>query len=410
MTDHDLDLLIRAADPLPAGATLDLDGADTTLLAEICEQAPVDRLSLLQRPLLRRRRRRPRRASALRTRLAVSVATAAAMTAAIGVPAIISEHRAGSGAGSEAGGAAGSEAGRPETTGPGAGQVSTAPVTFAAAAVRVARANPRVLVTASGWKVRSVEGFDPDAGEMTFQLGPDQMRREQYLGGYALVNDAPRLEVTWYPRDQYESYRADRAREPHLQHVTLFGQQAQMISYGATDHAVMLPPQGTVFLELRGNVGDEAAFKQFLADSIEQVDIRTWLAAMPSSVVTADNLDGAVQKALAGIPLPPGFDASALARGLALDSYQFGARVTGMVACGWIEEWQRAHESGDAAAADRATAAMATSRNWAVLHEMDAEGDYPEVIWQYADALAAGGTSPSGKAGLEGYRGALGCD
>jgi hypothetical protein len=396
MNDHDLDLLLRAADPVPGPGAVDLDGADVVLLAEICERPAVDRLSLLQR-----RRRRTRQASALRTRLTVSVATAAAMTVAIGVPAIIADHRAGSTTGGT-----GSEARRPGTTRPGPGQVSTAPVTFAAAAVRVARANPRVLVTASGWKVRSVEGFDPEAGEMTFQLGPDRMRREKYLNGYSVVNDAPRLEVSWYPRDQYESYRADRAREPHLQHLDLFGTQAQMISYSATDHAVMLPPRGAVFLELRGNVGDEAAFKQFLADSVEQVDVRTWLAAMPSSVVTAGNLDGAVRKALAGVPLPPGFDASSLDRGLALDSYQFGARITGMVACGWIEEWQRAGESGDTAAQQRAAAAMATSRDWAVLQAMDAEGGYPEVVWQYADVLATAGT---GKAGLEGYRGALGC-
>jgi len=395
MTDHDLDLLIRDADPFPASHSLDLDGADAALLAEICARPAVDRLSLLQR-----RRRRTRQASALRTRLAVSVATAAALTAAIGVPAIIAEHRAGS---------AGPEAGGREATRPGPGPVSTAPVTYAAAAVRVARANPRVLVTAPGWTVRSVEGFDPDAGETTFQLGPDQWHDETFPGGSSHVNEAPRLEVTWYPRDQYDAYRADRAREPHLQHVTLFGQRAQMISYSATDHAVMLPPQGEVFLELRGNVGDEAAFRQFLADHVEQVDIRTWLAAMPSSVVTAGNLDAAVREVLAGVPLPPGFDASSLGRGLALDSYQFGARVTGMVACGWIEEWQRAHESGDTAAADRAAAALATSRDWKVLHDMDAEGDYPEVVWQYADAVATAGSDGSGKAGLDGYRSALGC-
>jgi hypothetical protein len=40
---------------------------------------------------------------------------------------------------------------------------------------------------------------------------------------------------------------------------------------------------------------------------------------------------------------------------------------------------------------------------------MDAEGDYPEVVRQYADVLAAGGTSPSAKDDLQGYQGALGC-
>jgi hypothetical protein len=77
-----------------------------------------------------------------------------------------------------------------------------------------------------------------------------------------------------------------------------------------------------------------------------------------------------------------------------------------MVACGWIEQWQRARAAGDAAAAQRAVAALSTSHDWKVLRDMDAEGDYPEVLWQYADALAVPG---AGESAVEGYRGALGC-
>ncbi len=405
MNDHDLDLLVRAGDPYPPGSVTDLGGAEDTLFEEICAQPPVDRLSLA-----RRRRRRSRHASALRTRLAVSVATAAAMTAVIGVPAIIADHRSGDQTGNQAGTQPGRGVGRGEATDPGAGDVSTAPVRYAAAAVRVARANPRVLVTAPGWKVHTVEGFDPVAGEMTFQLGPDQWHDESFAGSSTHINAAPQLEVTWYPRDQYETFRADRAGEAHLQHVGALGLTGQMITYSATDHAVLLPPQGKVFLELRGfNIGDEAAFRAFLADSIEQVDIGAWLEAMPPSVVTADNLDAQLRTVLAGVPLPPGFDASSLDRGLAVDSYQFGARVTGMVACGWIEEWQRARDAGDTAAVDRAAAALATSHDWQVLRDMDDRGDFPEVVWQYADAIASG--EPVGKGGspVAGYRDALGC-
>jgi hypothetical protein len=391
MNDQDLDLLVRAADPCPPRSALDLDGAADALFEEICARPAVDR-----RVLVRRRVRRTRQASALRTRLAVAVVTAVGMTAAIGVPTLFSSP----------------DEGRrttqpPASTGP-APQRTTAPSTYPAAAVRVARANPRVLVTAPGWEVRQVEGFEPDAGEMTFQQGPDQIRREDSDGGSSVVNAAPRLEVSWYPRAQYDDRRAERARESHLQHVSVLGRTAQMISYGPTEHAVLLPPQGRVFLELRGNVGDAEAFRQFLADNIEQVDIRTWLAAMPASVVTADNIDAAVRHALVGIPLPPGFDASSLDRGLALDRYQFGARVAGMVACGWIEEWERARQAGDAGAADRAALALGTSHDWRLLREMEPEGAYPEVVREYADAIAS---APAGgdTAAVEGYRGALGC-
>ena len=39
------------------------------------------------------------------------------------------------------------------------------------------------------------------------------------------------------------------------------------------------------------------------------------------------------------------------------------------------------------------------SRQWPVLQEMDSEGDYPEVVWGYADTIAAGELPGSGKDG-----------
>ena len=44
---------------------------------------------------------------------------------------------------------------------------------------------------------------------------------------------------------------------------------------------------------------------------------------------------------------------------------------------------------------------MGTSRQWPVLQEMDADGDYPEVVWDYADQVGAGQVP-------EGYREGLG--
>lgn len=379
MNDHRL----RQADPYRGR---DLHGADVDLLEEIlADQAAPTRL------------RETRRHRSLGRRLAVSVAAAAAVTAAVGVPALIAERDT----------AAPLEAG-PSSTPSQVTPSRVTPIRYAAAAVRVAEENPRILVAAPGWKVRTVEGFDPHNGETTFQLGPDRWRETPVYGdggslaGTSRTNAAPHFEVTWYPRDQYESYRADRATVGGLQHVTVLGRRAQMVSYSATDHAVMLPPQGEVFIELRGRLGNEAEFKRFLAEDVEQVGVGTWLAAMPASVVTSGSAETAAAAVLADIAVPPGFDRVAVARGLALDSYQFGAKVTGEVACGWIAEWDRARRAGDEAAARRAADALAGSRNWKVLAEMDAEGDYPEVIWGYADQVSAG-RFPTG------YRQGLGC-
>jgi hypothetical protein len=47
---------------------------------------------------------------------------------------------------------------------------------FAAAAIRVAEANPRLLVTAPGWKIVRANEFEPDAGELIFSNGENHVR------------------------------------------------------------------------------------------------------------------------------------------------------------------------------------------------------------------------------------------
>ena len=45
-------------------------------------------------------------------------------------------------------------------------------------------------------------------------------------------------------------------------------------------------------------------------------------------------------------------------------------------------------------------AALATARDWPILLEMQAEGAYPTVLWQYANAVAGKGDVPGGKKGI----------
>ena len=104
---------------------------------------------------------------------------------------------------------------------------------------------------------------------------------------------------------------------------------------------------------------------------------------------------------LAGLPFPPGFDREALRSLQTRDRYQLGARVAGAVACGWIERWL----AGD----PKAAAALATSRDWPVLQQMNAEGDYPEVVSQFADAVASGGGTGKARVTRESARDGLGC-
>jgi hypothetical protein len=138
-----------------------------------------------------------------------------------------------------------------------------------------------------------------------------------------------------------------------------------------------------------------------------------WLSALPESVVKPSGRAQVVQDMLARIPLPPGFDVSSLEAGDTVRGrYRLGAQVAGAVACAWIERRLAARASGDEGAARAAVDAMATSRTWPVLLELDSEGDYPEVLWEYADAMA-GAPVPAGRARVsveESYSAALGCD
>jgi DNA-directed RNA polymerase specialized sigma24 family protein len=147
-------------------------------------------------------------------------------------------------------------------------------------------------------------------------------------------------------------------------------------------------------------------------DSLKAVGVDDWLAAMPPSVVLPAGTDQAIDAMLAGIPLLEGFDKSALERHTVVrDRYQLGARVTGAVACGWIEQWVTARRTGDDAASAAAVEAMQSSRRWPILREMQTEGDYPKVLWAFADAIKRNTAIPAGKTTTveQGYRSALGC-
>jgi hypothetical protein len=121
------------------------------------------------------------------------------------------------------------------------------------------------------------------------------------------------------------------------------------------------------------------------------VDATAWLSAMPASVVKAGDQDTAVREMLKGIPLPPGFDPSTIkTEGLTKNRYQLGASVVGTVACTWFQRWDRARHSGDRQGARAAIAAMHTARHWPILREMDKSGEYPEVLWAFADAMSSG--------------------
>lgn len=243
---------------------------------------------------------------------------------------------------------------------------------FAAAAVEVAEANPRLLVTLPGWEVTDAGEFEADAGEVTFGDGTH------------------RFEIHWYPADLYGSYLHDRALVSTPETSTLLGLTATTVRYGEGEYATMLSPQGSVFVEARGRLDGRAGYEAVL-HSLRRVDVDAWLAAMPPNVVRPDARGVVVERWLRGVPLPPGFDRGALTdEGSVLNHYQLAVAVAGAVSCGWVESWLAAAESGDRAGTREAVEAMATSEGWPMMPTLVQGGGWSGNVQHAARAIASG--------------------
>jgi hypothetical protein len=278
----------------------------------------------------------------------------------------------------------------------GGDRVATSPDrAWAAPLVRVAQAVPRLLITEQGWTVSRADTFTVDEGEMTFTDG----RRT--------------VDLHWSDREFAAFVKNSGDKTERVGRVEVPGGEATVLRYsGAGEYFTALWPSGRYTMELRSAALSMAELRRVLA-SLRQVSVDTWLGAMPASVVLPARTREAVDEMLTSIPLPPHFDIAALGSNARLrDRYQLGAHVAGAVACAWIKRWVHARRDGDAVAAATAAETMRGSRDWPILREMSAEGDYPEVLWEFGDAMAGDSTVLGGKplSVEESYKSALGCD
>lgn len=252
-------------------------------------------------------------------------------------------------------------------------------------------AGDHVLLTAPGWTVTAMYA-DKTSGEMTYEKG-DQS-----------------LELMWGPTSSYDGYVEDRRYivEPPADGdpLQILGVDAQMWPYSATDHTAIRAVEHGQWIEFRGSGMSKAAYLALL-DQLQLVDTATFEAALPDDFVTEGERTSKVDEVLDEIAavahplLPPGVDRSTITSDQN-DSYQFGAELSGAVACAWLDEFADAKRAGAQGRMDTAAAVLATAHDWPVLNRMNASGDYPEVVWQYADEVNAGQVP-------EGYVDGLGC-
>jgi hypothetical protein len=244
---------------------------------------------------------------------------------------------------------------------------------YAAEEIAVAKANPRLLVRAPGWRVKSADQFSTDFGQVDFTNG----KRE--------------LEMWWAPASEYEDFVSDRKHGgvPTF-HIDVLGQRALTVHAGyginSPDYETLIPPTGDVFVAVRGTMADREQYVSVVR-SLEPTGVEGWLDAMPPSVVEPGERSAALDRLLEGLPLAPTFDRSVLESDMAVaDPTNLAANVAYYVACGWLDAWVVATKSGDAAAAKEVKAALATTRDWPVFRE--ARG--VNIIHRFADAVARG--------------------
>jgi hypothetical protein len=247
----------------------------------------------------------------------------------------------------------------------------------------------RAVLDAPGWTVSATEAGD-GYGEVNYEKGGAQFT------------------ITWYPADSYADYVTDREHivDPPApgEPVRLLGASGQLWAYNATDHTVIREVQDGHWMEFRGSGMDDAAYRALLGQ-LRLVGLADYEAALPDDYVTkaerddaaAAMLDGITQASGAAWPGPP-----VAVESTDQDPYQLGAAVAGAYACAWLEEFESATRADDQGRATEAARVLGTARDWPVLNQMNAQGDYPEVVWEYADDVAAGQVP-------EGYRGGLGC-
>ena len=241
--------------------------------------------------------------------------------------------------------------------------------TYAAAAVKVAEANPRLLVTAPGWSIIHAN-IAPEDGGLTYRDAGHPA-----AGRYALV-------MNWAPAALYRSTLRGYRRNATVTHSTVLGRLVTTFHQRGGAYDTVFPPQGDVFVTLSLPAVEHEA----LLRSVRAVSVDRWLAAMPPEVVQPAAESGVIAQMLRGVPLPPGFDPSSLeAENELSNRFDLGQAVAGAVACGWLESWDAATRSGDTATAEAAVAAMSGARHWAVLLQMVHEKGFS------GDALPANG-------------------
>jgi hypothetical protein len=275
---------------------------------------------------------------------------------------------------------------------------------YAAEAVRIAEANPRLLVGEPGWTVTRADEFESDAGSMEFSDGTGKFMVDWHTVPAEYPADSYADSATYLPTfDQWYRLQVSCASLDGPDECSVFERQTRIDMLGqratfvesktvrtsgeSSRFTVFMPSEDRYRVMITGYEMTRERFLDVLA-SVHATDVDTWLAALPERIVRPLERPEVVDEMLADVPVPSSVDVEALkGEASAASRYHLGAAVTSAVACAWLDQWAAAVKAGDTEAAQEATDAMSTSRDWAILREMEDQGGWSQVIWEYAGQM-----------------------
>ena len=259
----------------------------------------------------------------------------------------------------------------------------------------------RAVLTAPGWQADYASEDDKYGGEVGF------------------TNGGQHLAITWYPEKTYQDYLLDRQHIAYRGHrgaratrSRCSGVAGQLWAYDDTDHTVMREPDAGPLdgvpgrrhgpRRLRGAAHPSQAG---LAGGVRvgaPVVVRHRRGPTGGRPEDPRRHRGGHRRDGSGRHHP----GHPVRRAGPLPARRRHRRCSTPARGSPSSPTPRAPD--DQARADEAARVMGTSRQWPVLQEMDADGDYPEVVWDVRRQMAAGqvpaGDSAAGSAGRRRWR------
>lgn len=147
---------------------------------------------------------------------------------------------------------------------------------------------------------------------------------EDDYGGQVIFNKtSTEAGLYWHPRPLSEWLEDQLRRGNDRGSHDVVNGTAAIVEFDDSDYYTALWDSDGNLLEFRSQASSLDEFRSLL-DSLVVVDVDTWLAAMPASVVGAADQEAVITEMLNGIPLPGDFNPDTLADGEMNRSGNFG--------------------------------------------------------------------------------------